>query len=70
VIEMTTYEWRGEFGNAEVNALHAEAFGTRVYDESEWNWQRQVEAHSLGWVVARDGARPDASTSTSTSTTT
>jgi GNAT superfamily N-acetyltransferase len=50
-----TYEWRGEFGNDEVNALHAEAFETRVYDESEWNWRRQVEEHSLGWVVARDG---------------
>lgn len=50
----TNYEWRGDFVNAEVNALHAEAFATRLYDESEWNWQRQVEAHSLGWVVARD----------------
>jgi GNAT superfamily N-acetyltransferase len=50
-----TYEWRGEFGNDEVNALHGEAFDTRVYDESEWNWRRQVEEHSLGWVVARDG---------------
>ena len=50
-----TYEWRGEFDNDEVNALHAEAFETRVYDESEWNWRRQVEEHSFGWVVARDG---------------
>ena len=51
-----TYEWRGEFGNDEVNALHAEAFDTRVFDESEWNWRDLVSAHSLGWVVARDGA--------------
>jgi GNAT superfamily N-acetyltransferase len=51
-----TYEWRGAFTNAEVNQLHAEAFETRVYDESEWNWRDQVEQHSLGWVVARDGA--------------
>jgi GNAT superfamily N-acetyltransferase len=52
-----TFEWRGEFGNAEVNALHAEAFETRVYDETEWNWQDLVARHSLGWVVARDGGR-------------
>jgi GNAT superfamily N-acetyltransferase len=51
-----TYEWRGEFGNDEVNALHAEAFDTRVFDESEWNWRDLVSSHSLGWVVARDGA--------------
>ncbi len=47
--------WRGDFSNAEMNALHAEAFETRVYDESEWNWRDQVERHSLGWVVAREG---------------
>ena len=35
--------------------LHAEAFGTRVFDESEWNWVQLVHRHSLGWVVARDG---------------
>ena len=52
---MVTYEWRGRFGNGEVNALHAAAFGTRVFDESEWNWVRQVDQHSLGWVVAREG---------------
>jgi hypothetical protein len=50
-----TYEWRGEFDNAEVNALHAEAFNTRIFDESEWNWRQLVDRHSLGWVVARDG---------------
>ena len=46
--------WRGAFDNAEVNALHAEAFETRVYGDDEWDWRRLVEAHSLGWVVARD----------------
>ena len=51
---MITYGWRGDFTNAEVNALHAEAFATRVYDESEWNWLEQVRGHSLGWVVARE----------------
>ncbi len=49
-----TFKWRGEFTNSEVNALHAEAFATREYDESEWNWVEQVGRHSLGWVVARD----------------
>jgi GNAT superfamily N-acetyltransferase len=54
---MITYEWRGPFNNEEINELHAEAFGTRVYDESEWNWVEQVDRHSLGWVVARE--QPD-----------
>ena len=49
-----TYEWRGAFDNAEVNGLHAEAFETRVFDESEWDWSALVDRHSLGWVVARD----------------
>jgi GNAT superfamily N-acetyltransferase len=50
-----TYEWRGPFDNVELNKLHAEAFETRVFDETEWNWVDQVRRHSLGWVVARDG---------------
>jgi GNAT superfamily N-acetyltransferase len=50
------YEWRGAFTNQEVNVLHAEAFGTRVFGESEWNWVELVHRHSLGWVVARDGS--------------
>lgn len=50
-------EWRGAFTNDEVNGLHAQAFQTRLYDESEWNWEQLVHAHSLGWVVARDGDR-------------
>jgi GNAT superfamily N-acetyltransferase len=48
------YKWRGAFDNAEANALHAEAFETRVFDDAEWNWTELVERHSLGWVVARD----------------
>jgi GNAT superfamily N-acetyltransferase len=47
------YEWRGDFTTAELNGLHAEAFETRIYDESEWNWLAQVQGHSLGWVTAR-----------------
>ena len=48
--------WRGAFTNREVNALHAEAFGGRVYEESEWDWVALTGRHSLGWVVARDGS--------------
>ncbi|MEV0438702.1 GNAT family N-acetyltransferase [Streptomyces spectabilis] len=47
-----TYEWRGDFDNAAVNALHAEGFGHRVLDI---DWLGQVGRHSLGWVCARDG---------------
>ena len=43
----TVYEWRGAFGNQEANALHAEAFNTRVFDESEWNWAELAQRHSL-----------------------
>ena len=49
------YEWRGSFSNRKVNELHAEAFDTRVFDESEWNWEELVATHSLGWVVACRG---------------
>ena len=51
-----TFEWRGDFQNGEVNALHAEAFETPVFDEAVWDWQQLAHNHSLGWVVARDGA--------------
>jgi predicted N-acetyltransferase YhbS len=49
-----SFHWRGDFDNAEVNDLHAEAFGHRVLDD---DWQAQVQQHSLGWVCARDGAQ-------------
>ena len=52
-----THAWREPFSNVEIHALHAAAFETRLYDESEWNWVEQTERHSLGWVVARDGVR-------------
>jgi ribosomal protein S18 acetylase RimI-like enzyme len=45
-----TYEWRGEFGNAELIALHAEGFGGSAGDVDWWG---QVGRHSLGWVCAR-----------------
>lgn len=44
-------EWRGEFDNPELNALHAEAFAHPIL---EIDWTSQVNAHSLGWVTARD----------------
>ncbi len=50
-----TYEWRGTFTNGEVNALHAEAFETRVFTDDEWDWATLTAQHSLGWVTARDG---------------
>ncbi len=47
-----TFEWRGSFTNAEINALHAEAFDHSLrYD----NWRDQLVKHSLGWVCARSG---------------
>ncbi|MFH8562034.1 GNAT family N-acetyltransferase [Streptomyces sp. NPDC017988] len=49
-----TYEWRGDFDNAAVNALHAEAFG---HDQMPIDWQTQVHRHSLGWVCAREDGR-------------
>ena len=49
-----SFNWRGDFDNAEVNELHAEAFGHRVLED---DWQAQVQQHSLGWVCARDGGR-------------
>ena len=49
------YRWRGDFTSQEVNVLHAEAFGTKVFDEEEWTWAQLVRRHSLGWVVAREG---------------
>ncbi|CAN5331228.1 GNAT family N-acetyltransferase [soil metagenome] len=47
-----TYSWRGDFHNAEVNALHAEAFDHPVLED---DWREQVQKHSLGWVCARQG---------------
>ncbi|GAA2071772.1 GNAT family N-acetyltransferase [Streptomyces albiaxialis] len=44
------YAWRGDFGNADVNALHAEGFG---HPPADIDWRAQVRGHSLGWVCAR-----------------
>ena len=45
------FEWQGEFDNAAVNALHAEAFDHELRDD---DWENQVRVHSLGWVCAYD----------------
>jgi GNAT superfamily N-acetyltransferase len=45
------FEWRGDFDNQDLNALHAEAFAHPVLDI---DWTQQVQTHSLGWVTARD----------------
>jgi len=45
-----TYTSRGDFSNAEVNALHAEGFDHPIVDD---DWRGQVQRHSLGWVCAR-----------------
>jgi GNAT superfamily N-acetyltransferase len=52
-----SYSWRGEFGNDEINALHAEAFETRVFTAAERDWRTLLAQHSLGWVTARDSGR-------------
>ena len=43
-------EWRGVFESAEVNALHAECFEHRMFED---DWWAQVNRYSLGWVCAR-----------------
>jgi ribosomal protein S18 acetylase RimI-like enzyme len=45
------YEWRGAFTDAEVNVLHAEAFGHPVLDI---DWSGLLERYGLGWVCARE----------------
>lgn len=45
------YEWRGDFDNAALNALHADGFGHPV---AQTDWQERLERHSLGWVCARE----------------
>ena len=46
-----TYEWRGSFDDAELEALHAEGFG---HAPADFDWREQLAGHSLGWVCARD----------------
>jgi GNAT superfamily N-acetyltransferase len=48
------YRWRGPIDNDALNALHANGFGTRLFDT---DWATQLARHSLGWVTAHDGER-------------
>ncbi|MFF5563011.1 GNAT family N-acetyltransferase [Streptomyces sp. NPDC012623] len=51
---MITYEWRGDFDNAALNALHADGFGSPA---DPTDWRARLERHSLGWVCAwEDGS--------------
>jgi ribosomal protein S18 acetylase RimI-like enzyme len=49
---MIAYEWRGDFSNAALSALHAEGFGPQATDH---DWRAQVTQHSLGWVCGWEG---------------
>jgi len=49
-----TLAWRGRIDNDALSRLHAEGFGTRVF---EWDWTTQLSRHSLGWVTAHAGDR-------------
>ncbi|GHA77746.1 GNAT family N-acetyltransferase [Streptomyces termitum] len=44
-----SYEWRGDFDNVAVDALHAEGFGGAA---SGVDWVARVRRYSLGWVCA------------------
>lgn len=43
-------EWRGTFESDELNALHAECFDHRLFEDDWWG---QVNRYSLGWVCLR-----------------
>lgn len=45
------YEWRGDFDNAALNALHADGFG---HPPARTDWRQRLERHSLGWVCASE----------------
>jgi GNAT superfamily N-acetyltransferase len=49
------YAWRGDFDDAEVTGLRAQAFDAKSPDEGDRSWRALVDEHSLGWVVARSG---------------
>jgi GNAT superfamily N-acetyltransferase len=48
------YAWRGDFHDGEIGELRRQAFEPQS-DERGMSWRTLVEAHSLGWVVARSG---------------
>ena len=48
-------EWRGAFTNAEIETLHAEGFDRQPVQG--FDWQVQLDSHSLDWVCARHDGR-------------
>jgi GNAT superfamily N-acetyltransferase len=50
-VDTYKFQWRGAFTNEELNSLHAEAFAHPILTI---DWTGQVQAHSLGWVTARE----------------
>jgi GNAT superfamily N-acetyltransferase len=52
-VESFRLEWRGAFDDSALSEVHAAAFQGPRADRA---WLRQVRAHSLGWVCARDAA--------------
>ncbi|OEJ93254.1 GNAT family N-acetyltransferase [Streptomyces thermolilacinus] len=47
-----TYEWRGDFDNEALDALHADGFGHPV---GRTDGRERLRRHSLGWVCAWEG---------------
>jgi GNAT superfamily N-acetyltransferase len=47
-----TFRWRADVDNDALNALHAEGFDHRIFDD---DWNARLHRHSLGWVTAHDG---------------
>lgn len=43
VPQVTEVQWRANISNAEVNGLHADAFGTRTASEDERDWRPLVD---------------------------
>ncbi len=54
LVDACSFQWRGDFVNEELNTLHAEAFSHRILST---DWVAQVQAHSLGWVTAREDGK-------------
>lgn len=44
-------EWRGQFENGEINALHAACFDHQLFED---DWRSQLDRFSLGWACARN----------------
>ena len=49
-----SYEWKGDFDNSALEALHGEGF---EHEPADYDWRAQLDGHSLGWVSAHDHGR-------------